>query len=99
MHWDLHLGRSYYIISVALDSCLTEHQASRGSETVKRYLNFTSLFVVLLLTAYVGLTAFKLPGAPKQEGSTPNTSHRPGTRSATPSSPTSFRTAASSSTA
>jgi len=38
---------------------------------VKRYFNFTSLFVVLLLTAYIGLTAFKLPAAPKQEGSTP----------------------------
>jgi hypothetical protein len=37
---------------------------------VKRYLNFTSLFVALLLTAYIGLTAFKLPVPPKQDGGT-----------------------------
>jgi hypothetical protein len=38
---------------------------------VKRYLNFTSLFAALLLTAYFGLTAFRSPVAPRQDGTPP----------------------------
>lgn len=34
---------------------------------VKRYLNCTSLFAALLVTAYLGLTAFRTPGAPRQD--------------------------------
>lgn len=38
---------------------------------MKRYLNYTSLFVALLLTAYLGLTAFRLPAPSSQSGVPP----------------------------
>jgi hypothetical protein len=38
---------------------------------VKRYINFTSLFVALLLVAYAGLTAFQFPAAAHQNSLPP----------------------------
>ncbi len=38
---------------------------------MKRYLNFTGLFVALLTVAFLGLTAFQLPAPPRQDPSPP----------------------------